>query len=145
MAHTGCRLCRRFCRNSCLPYVTAPLLSLQPVLPLLLAACGALQLSASSRQSLLGCIANSHASFRQRRSSISLSCKVPLLCCFLYCRVHPDGIWLASLGVSGNVLGQVNVPVDATPLSHFAVAFDGFHAEKLTSIDASLLQFWNMF
>ena len=47
---------------------------------------------------------------------------------------------LLTLVVFGNAAGQVNVPDAATPLSQFGVAFDGFHAVKLTSIDASLLQ-----
>ena len=50
--------------------------------------------------------------------------------------------------VFGNLLGQVNVfvPVacEPAPLTQFDVAFVGFHAVKLTSIDASLLQLQNM-
>lgn len=47
-------------------------------------------------------------------------------------------------GVCGNVLGHVNVPDAATPDIQLVVAPVGFHTVKLTSIDASLLQFWNM-
>ena len=40
--------------------------------------------------------------------------------------------------------GQVNVPEAATPFTQSVVAFDGFHAAKLTSIDTSLLQALNI-
>ena len=50
--------------------------------------------------------------------------------------------------VFGNVLGHVNVfvPVACVPafLTQFVVAFAGFQAVKLTSIDASLTQPLNM-
>ena len=67
-----------------------------------------------------------------------------IFCCHLSTFVQPDGIWLASLGVSGNADGHVNVfvPVASvpTPFTQFVVAFVGFQVVKLTSIDASFLQ-----
>lgn len=106
-------------------------------------------LAASSLQLLLSslrlqplCTANSSVAFHQRRSSVSLSCQVPLLCCHLSTFVHPVGMLLLPL-VSGNALGHVNVfsPVARVPVpfTQFVVAFVGFHAVKLTSIDARLL------
>ena len=46
--------------------------------------------------------------------------------------------------VFGSVLGQVNVPDAATLKTQIDVAFVGFQAVKLTSIDASLLHLLNM-
>ena len=69
-----------------------------------------------------------------------------LLALFLYyfsTIVHPSGILLAP-EVFGNADGQVNVPDAATPETQSVVASVASQAEKLTSIDVSLLQFWNI-
>ena len=46
--------------------------------------------------------------------------------------------------VSGSYAGQVNVPDAATPFTHLVVAFAGSQEVNLTSIDARLLQPWNI-
>ena len=69
---------------------------------------------------------------------------IVLLYCYFSTIVHPDGMLLLP-GVFGNVLGQVNVPDAATPVTQFVVASVGFQTMKLTSIAARLLQPENMF
>ena len=66
-----------------------------------------------------------------------------LHCCHFSTIVHPSGILLAP-EVFGNADGQVNVPDAATPETQSVVASVASQAEKLTSIDVSLLQFWNI-
>ena len=64
-------------------------------------------------------------------------CHVKFLLCHFSTIVHPDGMLFTPV-VFGNVLGQVNVPDAATPLTQFPVLLVS-HVVKLTSIDARLL------
>jgi len=61
---------------------------------------------------------------------------------YLLITVQPVGILLVPYS-SANADGFVNVPEDATDVTQFVVCAP--HEVKLTSIDESFEQFWNMY
>jgi hypothetical protein len=63
---------------------------------------------------------------------------------YLLMTVQPVGILLVPYS-SANAVGFVNVPEDVTLLTQFVVgSVTGVHDVKLTSIDESFVQLWNM-